>query len=130
MSRMGRESAKAATQSLETTMAVGATERRIVMVPWTIDVMVMDEECRFLEMVMDGMKLFKIVELVDDDIVIDVRTAQGFVQFEVVVKRFQKTRMIPSRLAPCEINLATMLFQQAGRFILIVFDTSLEACES
>ena len=110
MSRMGRESAKAATQSLETTMAVGATERRIVMVPWTIDVMIMDKECRFLEMIMDGMKLFKIVELVDDDTVIDVRTAQGFVQREVVVKRFQKTRMVPSRFAPCEINLATMLF--------------------
>lgn len=49
------------------------------MVPWTIDVMIMDKKGRFLEMVMDSMKLFKIVELVDDDAVIDVRTAHGFV---------------------------------------------------
>ncbi len=100
------------------------------MVPWTIDVMIMDKKSCFLEMVMDGMKLFKIVELVDDDAVIDIRTVQGFVQLEIVVEGFQKTYMVTTRLAPCEINLATMLFQQAGRFILIVFDTSLEACES
>ena len=76
---MGCESAKAATQSFETTMAVGAAQRCIVMMPWTINVMIMDEEGRFLEMALDGMKLFKIVELVNDDTVIDVWTAQGFI---------------------------------------------------
>ena len=76
---MGSERAEAATQRLETPMAVCPAERRVVMVPRAVDVMVVDEKRRMAEMLLDGAQLVKIKKLVDDDEIIGVRTAQRVV---------------------------------------------------
>ena len=100
------------------------------MVPRTVDIVVVDEKRRMVEMLLDGAQLVKIEKLVDDDKIIGVRTAQRVVKRHIGVKGRKKFFRIPSGFKPGEIDREAIASQQAGHVPLVSFDPSIGSCKS